>query len=209
MSDRLLCPLHSETKPRQVLPGLRLCAWHVDGITEDLCAIAAAWSDLRAAADPHHAQAQTGTRVSGTGEDRIPIDPHAVDVQVQVRRHVLDLATRLLLETDYRPYSDESTVPGLARWAGRHADWIAAQDDARHVVETLRGDLHDMRAVAYPSGVRVFDVAPCPVVDCAGRIEAVIGDEQVSVLRCSADRGHEWTADRWLFLGRQLREHAA
>ena len=208
MTSSLLCPLHPDTKPRQVLPGLHLCAWHVDGITEDLDDIAATWTGLLAAVDPHHAQGESGTRVSGTPEDRIPIDAHAVDVQVQVRRHVLDLATRLMLDSDYRPYSDEGTVPGLARWVGRHADWVARQDDARHVVETLRADLHDMRAVAYPSGTRVFDVAPCPVTDCAGRIEAVIGDEQVSVLRCSADRAHEWAADRWLFLGRQLRATA-
>ena len=205
----LLCPLHPETKPRQTLPGLHLCGWHVDGLTDDLGAIAAAWGGLLAAVDPRHHSDQSGTRVSGTAEDRIPIDPHAVDVQVQARRHVLGLATRLMLDTDYRPYPDErNAVPGLARWVGRHADWLAGQDDAAQIVEMVRCDLHDVRAVAYPSGVRVFDVAPCPVVDCGGRIEAVIGDEQVSVLRCSASTAHEWTADRWLFLGRQLQDGA-
>jgi len=102
-----------------------------------------------------------------------------------------------------RVWGYDDTMPGVAAYVAKHAEWLAAQDFAGEVADELAGLASRAWGLAYPSGTRTVQAGPCPL--CEGTLTAVVRatDNQLpSEVVCDSDQVHRWTADRWRELDR-------
>lgn len=142
--------------------------------------------------------AGTGDKVSGTADTtRLP-NPAAVETRAEIR-HVLVSWCRLVAEE--RGFAlPADTVHTMADYIARSSEWLAATDYADEAVNELNDLRRRAFGLAYPSGTRVKDIAPCPVDGCAGTVRAVLRRTDSllpSMLACDADDGHAWRASEW------------
>lgn len=186
----------------QAAPGLYLCQRDTDRIGSDAQDLAQLHGELalRLLADTG-----TGERVAGTPDDtRIP-NAAAVEVRTEIR-HVLAAWCRLVAEErGFALPADE--VSAMGAYVARSAEWLAATEYADEVAGELAALRSRAWGVAYPSGTRVIDIAPCPMPDCAGTVRAVLRRTDAllpSELACDADDEHRWPAGTWHSLRRRL-----
>lgn len=107
---------------------------------------------------------------------------------------------------------DDSPV-GMAAFLVRHLDWLAGHDAADELADTFADLAHGRpRRIAYPTGVRVVKIAPCPHVvgagRCEGAIKAIVRPTDALLpteLVCDVDDTHRWSSTQWARLRRQLR----
>lgn len=190
--------------PRRADDGLALCRRHTLLIAEDAVTASVLFDAL---ADRLTAAGLPGERTSGSRDPGLKINLPAVDARIAIR-HILVAWVQYIAEIRGVSLPDDDTG-SLGTFVARHAVWLAAQPDTAAACSTeLQSLVRDAHPIAYPSGVRVFDVAPCPTPDCPGTLRAVLrrSDSLLpAAVVCDRDAAHTWTADRWLALGRQIR----
>lgn len=190
--------------PRRADDGLVLCRRHTLLIAEDAVTVSVLFDAL---ADRLAASGLPGEWTTGSRDPGLKINLRAVDARIAIR-HILVAWTTFIAETRGVTLPDDDTE-SLGTFVARHAAWLAAQPDTAAAVSTeLQTLVREAHPIAYPSGVRVFDVAPCPTQECPGTLRAVLrrSDSLLpAAVVCDRDNAHTWTADRWLALGRQIR----
>jgi hypothetical protein len=215
-------------QPRLALDGLNLCQRDVEGIATD----AARAAELRAAlAKALSGSGQPGEKTSGTADKGLKINERAVEMRATIRHTLVSWS---LLITEERGFSlptkrvvqplprgfigpprlisvvDDSDR-ALADLIARSATWLAAHPAAGEAANELRDLVTQAHSIAYPSGTRVFEVAPCTEEGCGGMLKAVLRRTDSllpSALVCDADENHTIPASEWLTLGRKLRRAA-
>src|SRR5512144_3192594 len=155
-------------QPARARDGGRLCELHTLHIGQDAARLAELYDvlALRLLGGSGH-----GEPVSGTPDDtRVP-NPAAVEVRTDIR-HTLVAWYRLISEErGWSLPADE--VADLAGYVARSAQWLAATEYADEVADELHDLVRRARQVAYPSGARVIEIAPCPVEGCGGTVKAI------------------------------------
>lgn len=202
--------------PRLALDGLRLCGYHTDHIGTD----AAKLADLHAEIGIQLGASGTGAeKTSGTKDPGLRINERAVEVRAEIR-HVLVGWTRLIAEERAFQLPDDS-IAAIGAFVATSATWLAATDYADEASTELRELVGRAWGIAYPSGVRRFQVkhdgqpVPCPMTaddqPCPGTLWTILRRTDSllpSALACDVHEDHQIPADRWLTLGRQLRRAA-
>lgn len=200
--------------PRQAADGLNLCTPCLGRIAPQAIAAAELYGELE------HALTTSGT----PGETPPPNKPGsrepneaAVWARAHIR-HTLASWCRLISEDRGLSLPDDD-VYAMARYIGRHAQWLAAQSFADEVCVELRELAFGRgRAVAYPSGGRSYPLQGpdgpvlCPGEECSGALWAVLrtADSKVpSELVCSVNDEHRLPSTQWLAYGQRLHEEAA
>lgn len=194
--------------PRRAADGLALCQRHVDLLAEDAITAGKLYHAL---ADQLAAPDVPGERTSGSRNPGLKINLQALGARIVIR-HTLVAWARLIMDERgvSLPWVDTNPAYVLAAFVARHADWLAARPGTlpADVCEELHDLIREAYPIAYPSGVRIFDVAPCPTQGCPGTLKAVLRRSDAllpAAVVCGHDPAHTWTADRWLALGRQIR----
>lgn len=99
------------------------------------------------------------------------------------------------------------TVRALARFLGRHVDWLAAQDTATEVTEEIAQLARSARRAAYPDPVRRVEIGRCVEAACAGALVALVRPKNPALpaeISCDADPSHRWPETEWTQLGRRM-----
>jgi hypothetical protein len=198
--------------PRQAADGVRLC--HVCGrrLAEDITQAGRLWSELGLVLVSGD---RPGERVSGASIDKsLSLNERAMKARTRIWETLAAWAKLVVDERGVTRPLDQ--VGALASFLRRHAEWLGAHELAGHAAEEIAELAHGQaRRIAYPTGARVFEVAPCPLNDaagapCAGIIKAILRQTDAllpSELVCDVDEAHRWDSTTWVRLGRQL--HAA
>lgn len=147
-------------------------------------------------------------RVSGSGslENEPPfVAQHVVELRGQVRHDLVWWAWHV---TDEQKLTRcVGTLEAACVTLERHLDWIRKQPEVTVFASLVVKATGAVWRAAYPSGARRVPLGRCIEGDCAGTLIATVRDIDdllPSVIRCDADEAHEWTADRWLALGRRI-----
>jgi len=192
--------------PRLAADGLRLCRPHAEGLGRDARQAAELYDELALALAG--ASSPVG-RVSGSPDrSRIP-NPAAMEARSRIRAILASWCQLIAEERGAELPRDE--VADMGEYVARHALWLAAHPAAGDAADELRELVRVARRIAYPDGTRRVDVGPCPHDGCGGTIRALLrrADSLLpSAIVCSASAEHEWPADQWLTLGRQIRKVA-
>lgn len=192
--------------PRRAADGLNLCQRHTDLIAEDAYTAGRLYRVLAAQLA---ASGLPGERTSGSRDPGLKINLHALGARIVIRHTLVGWTTLIADERGVTLPADDDTAT-LGAYVARHAVWLAGQPGT--VPADASWELRDLVStaypIAYPSGARIFDVAPCPTEGCPGTLRAVLRRSDAllpAVIVCSEDDRHQWSADRWLALGRQIR----
>lgn len=226
----LLC-----VNPRCAIPGQ-----HADGCTDDTCR-----GCLRARADDGlqlcpHCTGRIGTDAveiarlwyelgavlvaTGSGDTAVQ-NPHpglalnaaAADMRLEIR-HVLASWVKLICEDRGLNLPLDESQHNLGAYIAGHRQWLAAQPYADEVTGELASLRSRAWATAYPDGVSVRLIGPCPERDtapnapdpeaqCPGSVKAHMrrSDSLLpSKVVCDVNSTHEWPAERWRTLGRSM-----
>lgn len=182
--------------PALAAPGLALCERHTAHIAQDAVQAAQLHAEL---AQRLMGGSGQGEPVAGTSDHtRLPNEA-AVEARTLIR-HTLTAWTRLI--ADERGWTlPADTVDAMAGYVARSAPWLAAHPAAADCSDELHELAHGRpRSIAYPTGVRVADIAPCPQDGCDGTVHAIIRPADAllpSELACDADTEHRWPAGMW------------
>lgn len=195
--------------PRRAADGSNLC--HVCGrkLGEDIAEAGRLWAELGLVLT---AGERPGERVSGASVDKsLNLNERAMKCRTHIWATLSTWARLVSDERNVRPPIDQPAA--IASWLHRHTEWLAAHGAAGEVADQMAEIAHGQaRRIAYPNGSRVFEVAPCPVLDddgvqCQGTIKAVLRRTDSllpSQLVCDADDEHVWDSTRWVRLGIKL-----
>lgn len=193
--------------PRRADDGLVVCRHHTLLIAEDAITAARLFDALAAQLA---ATGLPGERTSGSRDPGLKINVAALDARISIRHTLAGWTTLIADERGIGLPADDTG--SLGEYVARHAVWLAARPVAADVSVELRGLVREAYPIAYPSGTRIFDVAPCPTSGCPGTLRAVLRRSDALLpasVVCSHDGDHAWSADRWLALGRHIRGMAA
>ncbi|WP_427422678.1 hypothetical protein [Lysinibacillus fusiformis] len=197
----------------QAADGLRLCEHCTRRIGRDAVEIAWLWYEIGLALV---ASGSTGTPVQNP-HPGMAINAAAVVMRAEIRQ-VLASWTKLVCEERGLTLPLDESQHSLGAFIAAHSQWLAAQDFADEVT----GELSSLRsrawATAYPEGVSVRLIGPCPERDtapnapdpqsqCPGSVKALMrrSDSLLpSKVVCDVNSTHEWPAERWRTLGRSM-----
>ena len=155
---------------------------------------------------PRSRSSYTTERVAGTGVLGIELKEDALNARAWVL-NILRLWTRLVVDELGVPFEDVPSVSNLARFLGRHADWLAKHPAAGDFADELVETAVRVRRVVDANPVRRVVLGACVDADCGGVLLAHLRqrDELLpSEIRCSGEHG--WRPDQWLLLGRRIKE---
>lgn len=186
--------------------GLRLC-WHdTERIGKDAVEVARLWYEI-------------GLILAAGGSTGVPVrNPHpglvlngqAADVRLEIR-HVLASWCRLIAEERGVALPRDESQHTLGAYIRLHEQWLAASDYADEVADEFASLRSRAWATAYPDGVSVRLIGPCPQTEdgaaCPGNVKAHMrrADSLLpSKVVCDVNSTHEWTAERWRVLGRSV-----
>jgi hypothetical protein len=194
-------------QPRLALDGVDLCRRDVEAIAADAVTAAALRADL---AKVLTGSGAPGEKTSGTADRGLKVNERAIEMRATIRH---TLVSWVLLITEERGWSlpEDDSDRALAELIARSAIWLAAHPAAGEAANEFQDLVRNAHSIAYPSGTRVFEVAPCTVEGCPGTLRAVlrrVDSLLPSALVCDTDESHTIPADQWLTLGRKLRRAA-
>lgn len=131
--------------------------------------------------------------------------PGGADIRSAIRAVLASWAGLVAGERGITPPARD--VPALARFLGRHADWLSGHSTAGDLVEEIQDLAGTARALAYPDGVRRMHVGGCPDRDCDGDLVALVrtrGGPPAEIV-CSVSPDRSWPVTAWSALARQTR----
>ena len=211
--------------------GLRLC-WHCTGrIGRDAVELARLWYEIGLILT---AGGANGTPVSNPHPGLV-LNAGGAAMRAEIR-HMLASWCKLVAEErglglpgrwKWRPiplpdgelgplnreqfYAHDESQHGLGAYIRLHEQWLAATDYAGEAADELAALRGRAWAVAYPEGVSVRLIGPCPeLVDgalCPGNVKALMraADSLLpNKVVCDVDSTHEWPSERWRTLGRSM-----
>ncbi|MER5349529.1 hypothetical protein ABT093_04245 [Kitasatospora sp. NPDC002551] len=150
----------------------------------------------------HHIQSQprrrNPTKVSGSRR-RDRLNPAAIDARNDIVA-ILESWSRFAAER-LGTAAVVRSVPHLARFLGRHLDWLAAQPPAAEFadeIEDLRVGLLD--AIDPEEAVRPAPARDCVVDGCPGTIDASPQHHTGGRTSIGCSSGHSWGIREWLTL---------
>lgn len=199
--------------PRRAGDGLALCPRHTDLLAEDARTAAALYGALAARLA---SSGLPGERTSGSRDPGLKINLAALGSRIVIRHTLVAWTKMIAYERGVKlpdvDHGDAGEVAALGAFVALHATWLAARPGSvpADACDELRDLVREAYPIAYPSGTRIFDVAPCPTEGCPGTLRAILRRSDAllpAAVVCSQDDSHTWTADRWLTLGRHIREH--
>ncbi|QPP10338.1 hypothetical protein G4Z16_02025 [Streptomyces bathyalis] len=133
------------------------------------------------------------------------MNPAAAEVRSSIRTVLASWAGLVSDERRLQPPSRE--IPTLARFLGRHIQWLTRHPAAGDMAEEIRDLARNARNLAYPNSVRRVPVGSCPESDCAGELFAHIrahDDLHPSEIICTLSPCHSWPVTCWARLARQI-----
>lgn len=206
-------------QPAQAADGIRLCGHDLGRLADNATKLGRLHTELEHVLK---AAGQTGPSSSKPGPGTPPRDA-VVEVRAEIR-HVLTSWCRLIADErglqlpqrwavqtlpegfigpPRRVQRPDDTIPAVARYIAKHAEWLAAQDYAGDAADELATLVGRAWGLAYPSGGRLVHLGPCP--QCDGQLTAIVRtvDQQLpSEVVCDGEQAHRWPADRWRELDR-------
>ena len=197
-------------QPRQAADGLALCHVCTRRLGEDIAAVGQLHAELGLVLTMPE---RGGERVSGGGVARsLNLNERAIACRSQIHGVLSSWARIVVEERGWTPPIDAPAA--LASFLRRDVEWLAAHPAAGEIAAVFGELAHgEPYRVAYPTGARSFDVAPCPIRDeggdwhCDGHIRVILRRTDSllpSELVCSADGTHRWNSSAWVKLGRKL-----
>jgi hypothetical protein len=179
-----------------------VCTLCLEQLVADLRSLPALYDDCidRSAPGTLHV-IRNGPRKS-PGTD--PISPAAAELRAAIRTVLASWASLVAQERRLRPPARD--IRTLARFLGRHAEWLAAHPAASELVDEVRELARSARKSAHTNGRGRVPVGTCPT--CNGELVALMrrsDDPKPSEIVCTAFPEHAWPATRWATLARQIR----
>lgn len=193
-------------EPRLALDGLRLCRRDTESIATDARVAARLRAELERVLA---GSGQPGEKTSGTADRGMKLNDRAIEARTLIRHRLVSWSLMIAEERGFTLPADEDEA--LAEFIARSAEWLAAHQCAGEAADELRELVTIAHPIAYPTGTRVFEVAPCPSEGCSGTLRAVLRRTDSllpSELACDEDETHRVPASEWLTLGRKLRRAA-
>ena len=204
-----LCPLeHRQEKTRK--PGLDVCQSHADRCRKALQDLPGVYFLLAQQLNP---TSSAGAKVTASKNPGLDLDPRVVTCRADIT-NILSTWCRTGVEDGPFQELPPDDVGWMSAWLLQRLDWFLAQRFGHAFVLDVVGPWETGRRLLDPNPVRRFPVGPCP--SCTGVLIAelrpaddllppfVICDR--SPVDDQNEPTHKWTADRWMHLGRQIRE---
>lgn len=186
--------------------GLRLCPHCTRRIATDAVEAARLWYEV---GEQLAAGGSTGVPVANPHPGLV-ISPRAVAMRAEIR-HTLASWVRLVSEDRGIALPADESQHALGAYVARHAEWLAAQEFAGEAADELRTLRSTAWAVAYPEGVSIRHIGPCPELEdgalCPGNVRAIMRAADSLLpdkVVCDVDSTHEWPSERWRLLGRSM-----
>jgi hypothetical protein len=197
-------------QPRSAADGLRLCVVHTERIAEDAHEASKLYGDLALVLIRRGAD---GERTSGSAISAPIPDEDVMDARMAIRSTLIRLTGLIVAQRGLsapvvvlggRTFLDTS-VGTLGPWVARHADWLAAHQDAgRHSRDLHNVTRGPVRAMAYPAGGDKLYVGDCPLVvtddeePCGTRLYQRADQALITCPGCgTSDTIEQW--QRWMF----------
>ena len=195
-----LCPLE-HAKPQQQADPFVVCRWHADQASIAVPGLARLHRDLEARLIPASEHAER----HGTTTPGLNLDPRVVECRADIVNVASTWARVVVDERDLTAPPDDLRLIGTFLY--RNLDWLLSQRFGHQAVLDFTGPWETGKRLLWPNPERIFEVGRCP--DCDGTLIARIRPTASilpNLIACDRDAQHAWTADRWLLLGRRMRE---
>lgn len=215
----LLCAARCATERREAAPGYRLCWICRDWLRRNLAELVALAPDLEAALSRTNITDQE--KVGGSRGGSVELNELAARVRWQIN-HDMVTTVRIVVEERGLHGYPRSDIADMARWLGRHTDWLAAHGSAGERANEAADWVNEAKRGINPNPPKRVEIGPCPL-GCTGVLTAVIRPQDSmlpSAIVCSwwygltedgrtqhleeGGRAHTWRADEWHALGRQV-----
>ncbi|UED85137.1 hypothetical protein [Streptomyces profundus] len=134
------------------------------------------------------------------------MNPAAAEIRSTIRNVLASWGGLVAEERRLAPPTRD--IPTLARFLGRHIEWLARHPAAGDMVDEIRDLTRRARNIAYPNNVRRVPIGGCPDDGCAGELVALIrrqDDVLPSEIVCTVSPSHSWPVTWWTRLARQIR----
>lgn len=192
--------------PGRARKGGFLCLSCQDRLTRDLLNLPALYADCSnsnggSGADVVRIIKKT-PRKSAT---RDSMNPAAAEVRTTIRTVLASWAG--LVADERRLRRPARDIPTLARFLGRHLEWLTCHPAAGDLAEEVRDLTRTARDIAYPDSVRRVPVGGCPEDGCTGDLFAHIraqDDLLPSEIICTLSSCHSWPVTWWTRLARRI-----
>lgn len=199
------CVVDHGDKPRNALPGLRLCQHCRAQLGKDLEALPRLDLALELALIATGAMSQ-GDKITHRKDPGLVLNDVAATARTVIR-HTLVANVRMVHEERGLHDWPGDNIPAMTAWLKAHLDWLAAHEIAGDIAGEHRALHRQARAAAYPNRVRRWELCPCIEADCPGILTVTIrSDDDLlpSAISCDHEAEHIWSSSQWLTLGRQL-----
>jgi len=199
-------PDTGKLQPHPAAPGLLLCGFCRDRLAADLARLSDICADLEVALEPGGGAG--GPIVSGSRERSLPINVAAAYARTEIQPVLLSWVVLVIEFRGVQPPRRNDDPGALARWLGRHVDWLAAHPAAGDAADEIAEARRVAFRGAYPNPVRRVELGDCPIPECAGTVAAIVRDATAvlpSSALCDTDPGHEWAMVEWPRLRRAMR----
>lgn len=206
-----ICPIphrHDSERPRSASHGF-ICRGCHHRLERALAELPGLFDELVHALAPGRI---IGARITGTPDHALPINPAVAEHRKDIAGKLSSWCQLVIDERGVTTAPDNDRPVNTAPWLLIHLDWLEQHDE----VETFAAEVFELSSkafsLAFPSGARRIKLGECVEPDCPGTLSAVVRDTDdllPSRVWCDVDESHEWPADKWISLGRQLHEGAA
>jgi hypothetical protein len=110
-----------------------------------------------------------GEKVTGSKTPDRTINEAAADARQHLRQVLAQLAGVVVADRGFNPPAT-GEIHAVAQLLLPNADWVVHQEDAAHWYERIQQARDRAWSVAFPSGRRRFEVAPCDQHGCDGTL---------------------------------------
>ncbi|WP_406149314.1 hypothetical protein [Streptomyces sp. NBC_01012] len=189
-------------RSRRAAPGALLCGSCRRALAADLAALPALHHDSE---QQLVLPARQRSLVRATGHRPVapPVDDTALEARHDAVVRLASWARLVLDEADSAEAPPERTVPGLAAFLGRHADFLAAHPAAGPAADEIGRVAAALRRVVAPPRPELVPLGRCVEPDCDAEVSlpARGGDLVLRGPMCTA--GHVLTPRQWLLVKRR------
>jgi len=211
MTTILCIAEHDDEHPaRQPLDGLRICRWH-HRKTKGAIMLMPSLYDLLTS-HLTGASIHTTDLVHTSPTPGLSLNPKVLEARSSLAWH-LKLWARIGLEEGPWDIAPADTMLDVAKWITLRLDWYSAQNWTDDFVNESITLVNTARRLQQPNRIAQFVVGKCPEPDCTGTLISEMrpaDDKLPSLIWCDreaieGETAHQWPADQWLILGRQVK----